>query len=87
MTQPVNHLIDADIKGFFDNVSHSWLMKFLQVRIKDPSLLLLIQRFLKAGYLEAGQIGDRAGDAAGGNLSPILSNIFLHYVLDLWFDC
>jgi len=42
MTQPINHLIDADIKGFFDNVSHQWLMKFLQVRIKDPSLLLLI---------------------------------------------
>lgn len=87
MTQPVNHLIDADIKGFFDNVSHSWLMKFLQVRIKDPSLLLLIQRFLKAGYLEAGQIvATEQGTPQGGNLSPILSNIFLHYVLDLWFE-
>jgi hypothetical protein len=56
MTQPINHLIDADIKGFFDNVSHPWLLKFLQVRIKDPSLLLLVRRFLKAGYLEAGRI-------------------------------
>ena len=87
MTQPVNHVIDADIKGFFDNVSHVWLMKFLQVRIKDSSLLLLIQRFLKAGYFEAGQIeATEQGTPQGGNLSPMLSNIFLHYVLDLWFD-
>jgi RNA-directed DNA polymerase len=87
MTQPINHLIDADIKGFFDNVSHLWLMKFLQVRIKDPSLLLLIQRFLKAGYLEAGEIvATEQGTPQGGNLSPMLSNIFLHYVLDLWFE-
>jgi group II intron reverse transcriptase/maturase len=87
MTQPINHLIDADIKGFFDNVSHAWLLKFLQVRIKDPSLLLLIRRFLKAGYLEAGQIvATEQGTPQGGNLSPMLSNIFLHYVLDLWFE-
>jgi group II intron reverse transcriptase/maturase len=87
MTQPVNHLIDADIKGFFDNVSHGWLMKFLQVRIKDPSFLLLIQRFLKAGYLEAGRIeATEQGTPQGGNLSPMLSNVFLHYVLDLWFE-
>jgi RNA-directed DNA polymerase len=87
MTQSVNHVIDADIKGFFDNVSHAWLMKFLQVRIKDPSLLLLIQRFLKAGYFEAGQIeATEQGTPQGGNLSPMLSNIFLHYVLDLWFE-
>jgi group II intron reverse transcriptase/maturase len=87
MTQPVNHVIDADIKGFFDNVSHVWLMKFLQVRIKDSSLLLLIQRFLKAGYFEAGQIeATEQGTPQGGNLSPMLSNIFLHYVLDLWFE-
>ena len=80
-------MIDADIKGFFDNVSHEWLMKFLQVRIKDPSLLLLIERFLKAGYFEAGQIvATEQGTPQGGNLSPMLSNIFLHYVLDLWFE-
>jgi RNA-directed DNA polymerase len=87
MTQPVNHLIDADIKGIFDNVSHEWLMKFLQVRIKDPSFLLLIRRFLKAGYLEAGRIeATEQGAPQGGNLSPMLSNVFLHYVLDLWFE-
>jgi group II intron reverse transcriptase/maturase len=87
MTQPINHLIDADIKGFFDNVSHQWLMKFLQVRIKDASLLLLIRRFLKAGCLEAGRIvATEQGTPQGGNLSPMLSNVFLHYVLDLWFE-
>ena len=87
MTKPINHVIEADIKGFFDNVSHEWMMKFLQVRIKDPSFLLLIRRFLKAGYFEAGQIvATEQGTPQGGNLSPILSNIFLHYVLDLWFE-
>jgi len=82
-----NHIIEADIKGFFDNVSHEWMMKFLAVRIKDPSLLLLIRRFLKAGYCEADKIVEtEQGTPQGGNLSPMLANIFLHYVLDLWFE-
>jgi len=86
MFKPVNHVIEADIKGFFDNVSHDWMMKFLEVRIKDSSLLLLIRRFLKAGYVESGMvIRTDDGTPQGGNLSPILANIFLHYVLDLWF--
>ena len=85
-TQYINHVIEADIKGFFDNMSHTWMMKFLQVRIKDPRFLLLVERFLQAGYIEAGQtIVLDQGTPQGGNLSPILSNIFLHYVLDLWF--
>ncbi len=86
MSKPVSYVIEADIKGFFDHVSHDWMMKFLQVRIRDSSLLLLIQRFLKAGYSESGLLvrTDR-GTPQGGNLSPILANIFLHYVLDLWF--
>lgn len=87
MNRPVNHVIDADIKGFFDNVSHEWLMEFLQVRIADPSLLLLIRRFLKAGYVEDGRsVATDAGVPQGGCLSPLLSNIFLHYGLDLWFE-
>jgi len=87
MTKPVNYVIEADIKGYFDNVSHKWMMEFLQVRINDPSFLLLIRRFLKAGYFEAGRIVvTEHGTPQGGNLSPILSNIFLHYVLDLWFE-
>jgi len=87
MTKPINHVIEADIKGFFDNVSHPWMMKFLQVRIKDPSFLLLISRFLKAGYMDAGEfVSTERGTPQGGNLSPALSNVFLHYVLDLWFE-
>ena len=87
MTKPINYVIEADIKGYFDNVSHEWMMEFLKVRIKDPSFLLLIRRFLKAGYFEAGRIvATEQGTPQGGNLSPMLSNIFLHYVLDLWFE-
>ncbi|MFC1783652.1 group II intron reverse transcriptase/maturase, partial [Planctomycetota bacterium] len=87
MTRPVSYVIEADIKGYFDNVSHQWLMEFLQFRIKDPSFLLLIRRFLKAGYCEAGLVvATEQGTPQGGNLSPMLSNIFLHYVLDLWFE-
>jgi RNA-directed DNA polymerase len=86
MFKPVNHIIEADIKGFFDHVSHDWMMKFLQVRIRDSSLLLLIRRFLKAGYAESGKlVHTEQGTPQGGNLSPMLANIFLHYVLDLWF--
>jgi RNA-directed DNA polymerase len=87
MTKPINHVIEADIKGFFDHVSHEWMEKFLRVRIVDPSFLLLIRRFLKAGYLDAGILVEpEQGTPQGGNLSPMLSNIFLHYVLDLWFE-
>lgn len=86
MFKPVNYVIEADIKGFFDNVSHDWMMKFLEVRIRDSSLLLLIRRFLKAGYMESGKlIRSESGTPQGGNLSPVLANIYLHYVLDLWF--
>ena len=87
MRQPINYVIDADIKGFFDSVPHAGLMRCLRVRIKDPSFLLLIERFLKAGYFEAGAVvATEQGTPQGGNLSPMLSNIFLHYVLDLWFE-
>jgi RNA-directed DNA polymerase len=87
MRKHVNYVIEADIKGYFDNVSHDWMIKFLQVRIKDSSFLLLIRRFLKAGYCESGKfIATDQGTPQGGNLSPMLSNIFLHYVLDLWFE-
>ena len=87
MRNPINHLLDADIRGFFDNVSHEWMLKFLRVRIVDSSFLLLIRRFLKAGYMDSGLlVVPDQGTPQGGNLSPILSNIFLHYVLDLWFE-
>jgi RNA-directed DNA polymerase len=87
MKRPIHYVIEADIKGFFDNVSHLWMLRCLEVRIQDPSLLLLIRRFLKAGYVDAGQfVFTEQGTPQGGNLSPILANIFLHYVLDLWFE-
>ncbi len=87
MRKPVHYVIEADIKGFFDHVSHDWMMQFLRVRVRDSSLLLLIQRFLKAGYMESGQWHPtEEGTPQGGNLSPLLANIFLHYVLDLWFE-
>jgi len=87
MTKPVNHVIEADIKGCFDNISHDWLLKFLELRIKDPSLLTIIRRLLKAGYLEEDmKVETEQGTPQGGNLSPLLCNVFLHYVLDLWFE-
>jgi group II intron reverse transcriptase/maturase len=87
MTRPINYVTEADIKGCFDNLSHDWLMKFLGVRIKDPSLLTLIRRLLKAGYLEGDvKVSTDRGTPQGGNLSPLLCNVFLHYALDLWFE-
>jgi len=87
MGSSINYVIEADIKRFFDKVSHDWMMRCLQVRIKDSSLLLLIRRFLKAGYIDAGEfVLTIEGTPQGSNFSPIISNIFLHYVLDLWFE-
>jgi len=87
MTKPINHVVDADITGYFDTVSHDWLLTFLAVRITDPSFLLLIRRFLKAGYVESAVlVRSERGTPQGGNLSPILSNVYLHYVLDRWFE-
>jgi group II intron reverse transcriptase/maturase len=85
--KPVNYVIEADIKGFFDNVSHKLLMDFLKIRVKDASLLDLIERFLVAGYIDNDHltITDK-GTPQGSILSPMLANIFLHYVLDKWVD-
>jgi RNA-directed DNA polymerase len=85
--QRVNYIVEADIKGFFDHVNQNWLLKFLERRIGDDRLLRLIVRFLKSGVLEDGLV--RASDEGvpqGGNLSPLLSNVYLHYTLDLWFE-
>jgi RNA-directed DNA polymerase len=86
-TKRVNYIVDADIKGFFDHVDHGWLLKFLELRIGDPNIIRLIARFLKAGVMEAGIIyGTPEGTPQGGVISPILANVYLHYVLDLWFE-
>ncbi len=85
--QRTQWIVEADIKGFFDNVSHDHLMRFVSHRIGDTNLLRLIRRMLKAGHMEAGQftVSER-GTPQGGLASPILANIYLHYVLDLWFE-
>jgi RNA-directed DNA polymerase len=87
MTRPVNYVLDADIKGFFDNVDHKKLVSCLQARVTDPQFLRLVARFLKSGVLEDGaRIEVDKGTPQGGVLSPILSNIFLHHALDIWFE-
>lgn len=80
-------VVDADIKGFFDNVDHDWMMRFIGHRIKDPTFLRIIHRFLKAGVMEDGVVrACEEGTPQGGLVSPVLANIYLHYVLDLWFE-
>lgn len=87
MYQPVNHIVEADIKGFFDNVSHEHLLEFLRIRIGDTALLELIGKFLKAGFVDKGEFNETdKGTPQGSILSPLLSNVFLHYTLDRWFE-
>lgn len=86
-TRKINYIVDADIEGFFEHVDHEWLMKFLEHRIIDPSIHWIIRRILKSGYMEEGKRHDiTEGTPQGGVISPILANIYLHYVLDLWFE-
>ena len=80
-------IVEADIKGFFDHVTHSHLRRFLAHRIADPRFLRIIDRFLKAGVLEDGMLSaSEQGTPQGGLVSPALANIYLHYVLDVWFE-
>ena len=82
----INYVVDADIKGFFDNVNHAVLMELLQMRIGDPKLLSLIKRILVAGVMEDGQVKPtEKGVPQGGGSSAVLSNVYLHHVLDSWF--
>lgn len=87
MHHSVNHIVEADIKGFFDNVSHEHLMGFLKIRIGDTAMLGLIEKFLKAGFIDRGKYNEtNQGTPQGSILSPLLSNVFLHYTLDTWFE-
>ena len=87
MRKPISYVIEVDIKGYYDHIDHKWLMTCLKQRISDPNLLRLIWRNLKAGILEEGRlIKTEKGAPQGGVMSPILSNIYLHYILDLWFE-
>lgn len=82
------YIVEADIKGYFNNIDHDWLMKMLELRIDDKPFLRLIKKWLKAGVLETdgNVISPETGSPQGGVVSPILANIYLHYVLDLWFE-
>jgi group II intron reverse transcriptase/maturase len=81
----VNWVLDADIRGFFDHLDREWLMKFLRHRIADERILRLVMKWLNAGVIEDGQWSDSGeGTMQGGSLSPLLANVYLHYVLDLW---
>jgi len=83
----VNWILDCDIRGFFDNLSHDWLLKFVQHRVADRRILRLIQKWLEAGVVEEGEWKDtEMGTPQGSVASPLLANIYLHYVFDLWVD-
>ncbi len=86
MTKKVNYILEADIKGFFDNINHDILIMFLEHEIEDKNFLRYIKRFLKSGVLEDYKYYESdKGTPQGGLISPILANVYLHYVLDNWF--
>lgn len=86
MYKPVNYIVEVDIRKFFDTVSHYWLLRCLEERVADANLLWLTRRTLKAGVMEGSEYQpSEAGTPQGGVVSPLLANIYLHYVLDIWF--
>jgi len=81
----VNWVLDADIRGFFDTIDHGWLMKFVEHRIGDERILRLLRKWLTAGVMEHGSWSvSEEGTPQGATISPLLANIYLHYVFDLW---
>jgi group II intron reverse transcriptase/maturase len=83
----VNWILDADIRGFFDNMDHEWTMKFVEHRVADPRVLRLVRKWLKAGVSEDGEWSEtRVGTPQGAVISPLLANVYLHYVFDLWVE-
>ena len=86
-SKKVNYILDADIQGFFDAVSQTWLVRFLEHRIADPRIIYLIQKWLKAGILEDGVVTvSDTGTGQGSVISPLLANVYLHYGFDLWAE-
>jgi group II intron reverse transcriptase/maturase len=84
-TRRVNWVLDADIQGFFDTLNHEWLVRFLEHRVADRRVMRLIQKWLRAGVLEEGERRrSDVGTVQGGSISPLLANVYLHYVFDLW---
>jgi RNA-directed DNA polymerase len=87
MSRKVNWIVDADIRSFFDTVDQEWLIRFVEHRIGDPRIIRLIRKWLKAGVLEDGVVrASERGTGQGAVISPLLANIYLHYVLDLWAE-
>jgi len=87
LKKKVNYVLDADIRGFFDNLDKSWLIKFVEHRVADPRILRLIQKWLNAGVMEEGKWSDtKTGSPQGSVVSPLLANIYLHYAFDLWVN-
>jgi RNA-directed DNA polymerase len=85
MRKKVNWVLDADIRGFYDAINHGWMVKFVEHRIADKRVLRLIQKWLAAGVLEDGKWSStEVGTPQGATVSPLLANVYLHYVLDLW---
>ena len=85
LTKKVNWVLDLDIRGYFDALSHEWLVKFVEHRIADRRVVRLIQKWLNAGVLEDGKrTRTEEGTPQGGSASPLLANVYLHYVFDLW---
>ena len=86
-SQAVNWILDADIRGFFDNISHDWMMRLVEHRVGDRRVLRLIRNWLKAGVVEDGvRQPATKGTPQGAVISPLLANIYLHYVHDLWAE-
>jgi RNA-directed DNA polymerase len=86
-TRKVSYVLDADIRGFFDTLDHEWLIKFVEHRIADPRVVRHIQKWLNAGVMEDGKyVEQEEGVAQGGSVSPLLANVYLHYVFDLWAE-
>lgn len=87
ITKKVRHLFEADIRGYFNHINHQWLRRMVAHRIADPVILRLIGKWMRAGYMQGGVVMRTAeGSPQGGPISPILANIYLHFVLDLWFE-
>ena len=85
MTKKVNWVLDADIRAFFDTLDHGWLIRFIEHRVADRRVVRLIQKWLNAGVLEEGhRTVSEVGTVQGGSISPLLANVYLHYVFDLW---
>ena len=85
LTKKINQVLDCDLQGFFDTISHEWLLKFLEHRIADKRVIRLIKKWLNAGVLEDGLLRyTKEGTPQGGSASPFLANVYLHYVFDLW---